>query len=82
MSKLVRIFRQLRFLEELETGKFGQGGNRDTGLLTVDNLFENPARHTYSINSTSEYHFSLSLTGQKEEIIPRIGEGIRRSIPT
>ena len=49
MSKLVRIFRhvQLRFLEELETGKFGRGGTRDTGLVTVDNLFENPARYIY-----------------------------------
>ena len=48
MSKLVRIFRQLPFIIELGTGKFGKGGggggSRDTGLVTVDNLFENPAR--------------------------------------
>ena len=45
MSKLVRIFRQLPFLE-LGTEKFGRGGGgtRDTWLVTVDNLFENPAR--------------------------------------
>ena len=49
MAKLVRIFRQLRFLQELETGKFGGGGStRDNGLITVDTLFENPARYTYS----------------------------------
>ena len=37
----------MRFLEELETGKFGRGvlGSRDTGLVTGDNLFENPARY-------------------------------------
>ena len=51
MSKLVRIIRQLPFFEELGTGKFGTGGGgggggstRNTGLVTVDNLFENPAR--------------------------------------
>ena len=46
MSKLVGILRQLPFLEELGTGKFvrGRWGTRDTGFVTVDNLFENPAR--------------------------------------
>ena len=49
MSKLVRIIRQLPFFEELGTGKFGTGAGgggstRNTGLVTVDNLFENPAR--------------------------------------
>ena len=42
MTKLVRIFRQLPFLQKLGTGKFGRGGgggSRDTGLVTVDNLF-------------------------------------------
>ena len=54
MSKLVRIFRQLPFLQELGTGKFERGGRgggfsgRLTGLVTVDNLFENPARYTYT----------------------------------
>ena len=46
MSKLVGILRQLQFLLELGTGKFGRGrgDTQDTRLVTVDNLFENPAR--------------------------------------
>ena len=53
LSKLVGIFRQLPFLKDLGTGKFGRGGGvgtRDTGLVTVDNLVENPAN-----DSTLEY---------------------------
>ena len=46
MSKVVRILRQLPFLYKLGIGKFGRGmgGTRDTGLVTVDSLLENPAR--------------------------------------
>ena len=46
MSKVVGMFRQLPFSEELGTGKFvrGRWGTRDTGLVTVNNLFEIPAR--------------------------------------
>ena len=46
MSKLVGILRQLPFLEELGTGKLGKGRGVtwNTGLVTVDNLFESPAR--------------------------------------
>ena len=48
LSKLARIIRQLPFLKEFGTGKFGKRmggeGYSDIWLVTVDNLFENPAR--------------------------------------
>ena len=47
LSKLAGIIRQLSFLYELGTEKVweeGGGGYLDTWLVTVDNLFENPAR--------------------------------------
>ena len=47
MSKIFRIFRQLRVLQELEIGKFGEGGTWDTVLIVVDNLFENLASYSF-----------------------------------
>ena len=73
MSKLVGIFRQLPFLEEFGTGKFGRGGGgtRDTGLVTVDNLFENPARYYAGISKLdSRKHFdglSSSLESKRDQ---------------
>ena len=51
-------------------GVGGGGGTRDTGLVTVDNLFENPARKYAGIsNIDSRKHFdglSQSLESKRD----------------
>ena len=57
MSKPVRIFRTVAIFlrawdwKVWERGGGGGGGTGDTGLVTVDNLFENPARYIYIRNN-------------------------------